>query len=129
MTSLLFLFICLLLTLKTFAQVPSEILSFQGRFVFTNGRSPQLGSFVKVNISVISPDKRCLLYEETQILKITNDEGLFHLQIGDGRSSARSSLSAGEAFTNGIPLMGFQGCEYAPQPADNRFVRLSYREL
>lgn len=85
MKNSLFLLLALLITIKSYSQVPQGI-SYQAVAFNTSG-SPVVNGNVGVKISILDNSiSGTVVYSETY-LKLTNAQGLFNLNIGQGTPS------------------------------------------
>lgn len=79
------------------------VITYHGRILDSNDR-PLEASNVTFKIRIYSPNPgKCLLYEETRDLSMTNTNGVFVIPIGDGvgtRSASDPGIAMEEVFSN-----------------------------
>lgn len=121
-----------LFLLPSFANA-GAVITYHGRLLNAQDR-PLEASNVTFRIRIYSPNTaKCLLYEESRTIDMTNSQGIFAIPIGDGggsRTGLDPNLQIEKVFSNnGVTINGLT-CNstnfYTSQPLDNRQLVVSY---
>lgn len=109
--------------------------SFQGRLLNASGTAP-LEEPVIIQFKILDPSGTCLLYQESQSIDLTNQEGVFSLSVGAPLAAPKRTLgvdpalSMASVFKNN-PLVETRAvgancpAGYTPTAGDVRLLRVT----
>ena len=130
------------LLLASLGLVPSlslaQSITIQGRVVDSGG-TPVTGSGTQFRVQIMAPNAaRCVLYDETLTVDLTNSNGLFSLNLNTGLGTVNlpntygleDALSnrAGFAVSSTYCQSGSGTITYTPAATDNRKVVIQFRD-
>lgn len=131
-------FLIFLLMISSIARA-GVVITYHGRIIAPNGR-PLEHQNVSFRIQILSPNPgRCLLYEETRTINMTDSGGVFVIPIGDNagtRTAGDPNILMEKIFSND-PAVTFStsnypkfGCSssvsYTPQALDQRQLIVAF---
>lgn len=137
-----FIFIVLLSFFTSSLVHAGAVITYHGRILDQSGKTLESNS-VTFKIQIYSPNPgKCLLYEETRTISMSDRDGVFVIPIGDGdgaRSADDPNISVERVFTNDP---GYQfnvtkfpkfncnsgGHIYTPQVLDQRQLVVSFKD-
>ncbi len=127
---LLRLYIVIIFSLFSFVASAQGLLTYHGRIIAPNSY-PLEESNVTFTLQVYSPGtEQCVLYEETQTLDLTNSQGLFSVNIGQGTVTVDDpGLGLTGAIDNHQTKSGLNcsvGSSYTPLTGHGRKLRVTF---
>ncbi|RYZ77248.1 MAG: hypothetical protein EOP05_02465 [Proteobacteria bacterium] len=125
----------------TVAEAATPTVTLQGRITKADG-TPFQSPGTEFKIQVLSPDQKCVLYEETQTKDLSGKDGLFAVSLNDGSAgSARTdgnSWTFSQALSNkgsfSIPAArcanagGTSPVVYTPLASDERVLLVAFKD-
>jgi hypothetical protein len=121
------------------ASAHASSITVQGRLLNSSGAAVN-GTATEFRIQILSPDgNRCVLYDETQVLDLSQSGGLFsaNLNSGAGVANAPTTYSLDAALSNRASFnVSSSYCAptttgtvtYTPNPDDNRKIIIQFKD-
>ncbi len=118
------------------AMAAPEFMVVEGQLIDPSGHVPIEGSNVDFLLQVLSPGaEECVLFEESHTVNMTNSNGFFAIDLGDGTQSGSAfedTNSLAAAFSNSTgpvnPSTCAAGGVYDPASTDHRKLRITFND-
>ena len=132
--------ICLIFSLGSAsalaANEASQTFTLDGKLYQTGTTNPLLDSAAKINVQIIDPGGKCVLYEETQTVNTTSTDGYFNINVGSNTGSSKRTVNdpgrtMAQIFQNTSPITATNvagqtctGSAYTPTAGAVRYFRI-----
>ena len=104
-------------------------ITYQGRILKPDGTP--LETSTNFRFVIRSPDN-CILWQEDQVIDLTNSLGAVSALVGNGANTAAGSHTFADVFNNSRTLTGLSGCDvgtdFVPGLNDDRTLHVSFND-